>query len=67
MILGKGNVQNTKKFAKCVKTDNLDDYATWRQRKTRIELKKTKLGQKIEEELTSASNRHRLYAVCEPE
>ena len=33
---------------KNVKTDDLDDYATWRWQKTRIELKKTELGQKAE-------------------
>ena len=66
MVLGKGNIQNTKKFSKYVKMDNLDDYATGRQRKTRTELKKTKLGRKTEEGLTSASNTHRLYVVREP-
>ena len=50
-------------FKKYVKTDDLEDYATWREWKTRIELKKTKIGRKTKEGLTSTINRHRLYVV----
>ena len=52
---------------KYVKTDDRDDYVTWRKRKMRIELKKTELRRKIEGGQTLVSNRHRLYVVREPD